>query len=398
MALRRTHATRLTLRTIGRTAIFAASFALGDAAPVAAETHAPSGPVSLKRVDVLDPALGDVVAGRFWAVESWRVFSAQILWQDAAVRLPKRVIGVGAPDDREGIAWPPSLSGVYLINHPSYIAQMAAYGHSIPALQGVPAPETPGAGLAGYLQSLSQSVGTRVTARSTTPIPGLQARLDADLSAAAPPEARLLYGAPQALLIDLDIVEKGVGYRGQAFVLWVPPGPGDHRPGPGGPPQVSKGWQLQILAYVYARADLFEARSPLLWALALSYRQDPRWEIASNNAVLASARQNSLGRAALHDTLQQAARDYAAVTDDMIDAHRERQSAADRSHELELQALHGVSEYETIGGERITIPTQFDHVYQSGDGEQLLLSTRPVVGRQSVGMRMLTPAIGAPGP
>ncbi|MEM7682386.1 MAG: hypothetical protein AAF288_10565, partial [Planctomycetota bacterium] len=202
-----------------------------------------------------------------------------------------------------------------------------------------------------------------------------------------------LLGAPQVWALSFEAVEEGKPVHSEAIVMYLPPGPGLQSPVTG---SRSYQWGIFFLGMIGGPAEGFEQRKEFLWTLVSTMKDDPRWRMASNQAFLQMARRNLAERQAMFDASQRAIAIRNQISDDQVAKWREQEGARDEGHRLQMQALHGVQDYETTTGDRISLPTAFDYVYQSRDTGGIVISKKPVLNPVAMGMTPLMKAVGRP--
>lgn len=178
-------------------------------------------------------------------------------------------------------------------------------------------------------------------------------------------------------------------------MLYLKPGPNTGRLTPDQPFRVLS-WSIGFVGAVSAPVETFEQQAPTLWALAGSYREQPRWKMATQQVMTANHRANMEDNAAWGRLMKQAADTHAQIREDQAKAWQNRQDSQDYLHDQNMKTLHGVQDFETIGGDRISLPTSHSYVYQSGDGSGLVISKKPVLDPVAMGMQQLLPAVGRP--
>ncbi|MEM6750338.1 MAG: hypothetical protein AAF612_07705 [Planctomycetota bacterium] len=344
--------------------------------------------VQLVRHEIPDPWMGNATAHTMWLPKGWRFEHKQVIWRPAQLPMPEKMVVAVSPTD-DVVAWLPAIKGKFERNTPQYIASQRQWGVQVPETVGEAPPTDVGRYLADFFGRSPAVTGMRVTKAER--IPQLEQVI------LSMPQARIpnngLTGPPQIWALSFEAVEEGKPVRSEAIVMYMTPGPGLHSPVTG---SKSYRWSIFFLAMIGGPAEGFEQRNSFLWTLASTMQDDPRWRMASNQAFLEMARQNLAQREAMFRASQRAIAIRNQISDDQVARWRKDQESKDYLHHQQMQALYGVQDYETTSGERISLPTAFDHVYQSRNTGEIVISKKPVLNPVAMGMEQLMKATGRP--
>ncbi|MEM9295785.1 MAG: hypothetical protein AAGA57_08285 [Planctomycetota bacterium] len=336
--------------------------------------------VEFRRHTFADPTTGVDEAYTLWAPSDWQV-QGHVAWSEGKFPMPTFTGMVRSPHG-ESVVYAPGVGGVHA-----------------PGLTQTPPPPRD---VARYVADhMAQHVGPARVVEAVREPEREKATLAAWSRVGIPqrPGRQL-----QAWRVTLSYQEQGVAMRLDTPVLLVT-----------NPAQGAVVWNLSFAYIVTGPEATYDQRKGLLFAVANSATTTPTW-FHVRHATLAkikamndradaqawmeiSRRGHEMRMRDIHgwgQTALQVMRSDAGVRQRSFESWRQQQQSSDWGHNQQLKMLHGVKDYQTVGGQRIALPQQYGYVYQSRSSNTLVVSTKPVVGPEAQGMEQLLPATGRP--
>ncbi|MEM7682976.1 MAG: hypothetical protein AAF288_13565 [Planctomycetota bacterium] len=336
--------------------------------------------IEFRRVAFPDPGTGVDEAYTMLVPKGWQA-QGQVAWSEGKFPFPTFTAMVRSPQG-ESIVYPPSAGGIYA-----------------PGMTNTPPPPQDVARFVA--QHLGQHLGqVRVVSAVREP-EREQATLRAWAQIGIPerPGRRL-----QAWRLTLAYQEQGVAMRLDTPVLLATT-----------PTQGAVIWNVHFSYVATGPEATYEQRKGLLFAVASSCTTTPTWfhvrhvTLANIKAMNdradaqawmeVSRRGHEIRMRDIHgwgQTAMQVAQSDAGVRQQAMTNWRKQQASADWNQSQQLKMLHGVKDYEMLDGQRISLPQKYGYVYQSRNGDAIVVSSQPVLGPEAQNMDQLLPATGRP--
>jgi hypothetical protein len=131
--------------------------------------------------------------------------------------------------------------------------------------------------------------------------------------------------------------------------------------------------------------EQYDAYAPVVYAVVGSLRPTPRWFAAKTRTLNMLAQQRHRNAMAL---IRQSGQRQSDANDAQMASWRRQQAMQDRGHKMLVNSIGEVEDYAVPGGGTVNLPSFYDHVYQTKQGDYLL-SEQPI---EDVDLTKLRPA------